>query len=307
MSKLPKTDNTNTPLRALIHQQARENQTDEQSSANVNAKRGSQPSQRCVFPENTESIRQIIREELESVLETFKTSLMKEFDIKTQLVLDRVNQISYSLTEIEKQQEELKAEVKLNANNINILETENISLKTTIEDLNSRIGRMEQYSRANNLEIQNVPEHRAENLTTLVKQIATITNCTLVESDIQLCTRVAKATKDSQRPRSIIIKFSSQRLRDNFLAAALKFNKKAKSPTDKLNTSHLGIGGDKKPVFVVEHLSPAQKSLHAAARIKAKELHYKFIWVRGGRIFMRKTENSEYKLIKTTQDLSELI
>ncbi|CAH0404537.1 unnamed protein product [Chilo suppressalis] len=45
-----------------------------------------------------------------------------------------------------------------------------------------------------------------------------------------------------------------------------------------LNTAHLGYGGDKKSaVFVTEHLTPETKSLHAAARLKIKQLDYKFV------------------------------
>ena len=140
----------------------------------------------------------------------------------------------------------------------------------------------------------------------MVRQIARVTECKLEDTDIQMCTRIAKINNKNPRPRSIVVRFNSKRSRDNFLAANIKFNKKAKSPTDKLNSSQLGLGGEKKPVFVAEHLSPAQKSLHAASRVRAKELGYKFVWVRGGRIYMRKTESSEYKLIKNTEELSVL-
>lgn len=303
-SKLPKTDNTNTPLKGTINYSADE-------SLNVNTKRGSQrgsqPHQKGASSVTTEGIRQIIREELEVVLESFKTSILREFELKTKKVLDRFNQISSSLTAIENQQKELKEDIRSNKNSILLLETENSTLRDTVTDLNSRIGRIEQHARANNLEIQNVPEHKSENLITIIKQIASVTECKLEETDIQLCTRTAKIDKNSRRPRSIVVKFASKGTRDNFLASSLKYNKKAKSTTEKLNSSHLGIGGERHPVFVVEHLSPELKSLHAAARSKAKELNYRFVWVRGGKLFMRKTETSEYKPIKSNQDLLELV
>ncbi|CAG4985372.1 unnamed protein product [Colias eurytheme] len=41
--------------------------------------------------------------------------------------------------------------------------------------------------------------------------------------------------------------------------------------------SDIGIGGDKDtPIFVIEHLSPENKLLHAAARLRAKELNYRY-------------------------------
>lgn len=308
VSKLPKTDNTNTPLRAPTNQQAKEGGADEPASGTVNFKRGSQPARKCTSASGltADNIRQIIKEELESVLEDFKASMINEFELKTKEVLTRFNQVSNSLKSIQKQQESIKDEVKSSSDKISLLESENSCLKQTVSDLTSRISQMEQHSRASNLEIQNVPEFKSENLNTLVEQIASTIDCKLEKTDIAVCTRIAKANKDSQRPRSIVIKFSSQRLRDSFLASALKFNKKAKNTADKLNSGHLGIGGDRKPVFVVEHLSPTQKALHAEARSKARELCYKFVWVRGGRIYMRKTDTSEYRVIKNSQDLSKL-
>ncbi|KAL4709602.1 hypothetical protein ACJJTC_007333 [Scirpophaga incertulas] len=255
----------------------------------------------------TDDIRQIIKEELESVLNSFKVSILKEFEQRTKELVENFNQISEAIKVFEQQQENLSTDLKSNSERINVLEAENISLKDTVIDLQSRIDRIEQHSRASNLEIQNVPEHKSENIYAIVKQIAAVTSYRLQETDLQLCTRTAKINTKSERPRSIVVKFTSQRTRDNFLAATLQFNRKNKATAEKLNTSLLGIGGDRKPVFVVEHLSPVQKALHAAARFKARELNYKFVWIRGGKIFMRKTESSEYKLIKNTQDLSNLI
>lgn len=304
-SKLPKTDNTNTPVRAS-NQQFMEHQQNE-PLVNINSRRGGHTDKTYTSDDvSLDSVRLIVREELEIVLDSFKNSILYQFEVKTKELLDNFKQMSDSLSAIEKQQDVLKTDLEIKASKISLLETENTSLRSTVTELNSRIARMEQHSRACNIEIQNIPEHKTENLITITKQIANISNYKLNESDIHVCTRVAKINKESQRPRSVIIKLSSPRIRDEFLAATLRFNKKANSLTDKLNTSHLGISGAKKPVFVVEHLSPTQKAIHAAARIKAKELGYKFVWIKGGRIFMRKTDTSEYKLIKNIQELSQL-
>ncbi|KAL4718051.1 hypothetical protein ACJJTC_018528 [Scirpophaga incertulas] len=64
--------------------------------------------------------------------------------------------------------------------------------------------------------------------------------------------------------------------------------------------------GDKKPVYVSEHLTPESKSLHAASRLKAKQLNYKFVWVRDGKVFVRKTESSSFILIKDSLALDKL-
>ncbi|CAH0397248.1 unnamed protein product [Chilo suppressalis] len=60
--------------------------------------------------------------------------------------------------------------------------------------------------------------------------------------------------EDNDRPRSIVVKLQTTRKRDEILAAVSKFNKN--NQDDKLNTSSLGYGGKRSPVYVSEHLSP---------------------------------------------------
>lgn len=97
-----------------------------------------------------------------------------------------------------------------------------------------------------------------------------------------ICTRIAERDTSNPRPRSVLER-SSPRLRDTFLAACVNYNK-ANSKA-KLNSSHLGISMDKP-------ISPENKALHAATRTRAKELGYKFVWTRNGRIFIKNDESS---------------
>ena len=59
-------------------------------------------------------------------------------------------------------------------------------------------------------------------------------------------------------------------------------------------------------VFINEHLSPTNRSLFAAANGKKRQLGYKFCWTKGGKILMRKTEESEVISIKCQSDLNNL-
>lgn len=59
-------------------------------------------------------------------------------------------------------------------------------------------------------------------------------------------------------------------------------------------------------IYIVEDLSPSNKALHAATRIKAKEKNYKYVWLRNGKIFVKKSDGSDYILIKNMNDLNKL-
>lgn len=138
----------------------------------------------------------------------------------------------------------------------------------------------------------------------IVKKLGETIGYSVGTDMVRHCTRIAKLNRASNRPRTIVVQFNSQMVKDYFLASVMNFNR-ARS-NDKLNSTHIGIAGNKDPIFVTEHLSPANKALHAAARLKAKELGYKFIWVRNGRIFLRKAEGTEQIYVRNMESLSGL-
>lgn len=218
--------------------------------------------------------------------------LKKMIEEQLQKMNGMMNNFQQSLSCFNDFYEEIRKSVEDKSARIMKLEKENIELKSTLGDVVKRLNTIEQQSRSSNIEIQCVPEHRSENVVNTVLQLGSVVGCKIADSDILHATRVAKMDNQSNRPRSIVVKFITPRTRDSVLAATINYNKK--NPSNKLNSSHLGIAANKpQPIYVSEHLSTHNKSLHAAARIKSKELGYRFVWIRNGRIFMRRTESSE--------------
>lgn len=124
----------------------------------------------------------------------------------------------------------------------------------------------------------------------------------ITEGDIVSVARTRKVDKNSNRPRAVVVRLSSIKARDDVLASVIKFNKSNKD--NKLNSKHLGYGGTVSPVFISEHLSPANKSLHAETRKVARDKGYKFVWVRDGRILVRKHEGAAAKQIRNLDSLN---
>ncbi|KAL4711045.1 hypothetical protein ACJJTC_015221 [Scirpophaga incertulas] len=153
----------------------------------------------------------------------------------------------------------------------------------------SRLSTLEKVSRGCNFEIQCVPEKKSENLLTIVRNLLTeikISN----ETDIKSAKRIAKMDKDSARPRGILVTLSSERDRDNVLSAYKRYNRDNKA--NQLSSTHIGIQGERCLMYVTEHLSPETKQLHAAARLAARNLSYKYVWVKYGRVYIRKSDDS---------------
>lgn len=258
-----------------------------------------------------------LRREMNEKFDSQQASLAK-FETTLATVRKEVNDLSLRFSSMYEDFDEFKKtvsflsdahdeQVELNARNKNFI-TEllqnNATMSTQVRELETRLEQIDQLARENNVEIQCIPEHKTENLLTIVKQVGRVVGNELQDSEIQSFHRVAKLNEETNRPRSIVVKLASPRVRDNLLAAVRNFNKK--NELEKLNSSHIGIGGAKQPIFVTENLTLANKKLHAATRIAAKEKKYNFVWVRNGRIFVRKDVTTKSLLVKNFKCLESL-
>lgn len=311
-SKQPKTSNINTPIRALHnivsdsisqevgiepeieHVTFRKSNSARVVSSPVSGSSRDLDSQESIISAISERVLAAIRTEVPSILTAI---IQKELvPLQTELQEFRI-----SLDFFNKKYEEVKTDVEVLKKDNYLLKQQNDNYEITIQELTNRISNTEQYLRENNLEFHGIPEHRGENLNNLMLQCSSVIASKITGSDIISCVRVAKQNKNSSQPRAIIAKFATVGCRDEFYSSVHRYNKA--NPTNKLNTSLLGLGGDRKPVFVSEHLSPTNKYLHAAARKKAKELKYQFVWVRHARIYVRKDAESSHILIRNVNSL----
>lgn len=154
------------------------------------------------------------------------------------------------------------------------------------------------------MEIQCVPETKDENPIAIVLKLAKFLKCNITEENIMKCNRIAKLDRSNPRLRSIGIQMTSPKFRDALLASSIKYNKC--NPNDKLNSTHVGLSKNKNPIFNCEHLKPANKALHSAARNRAKAMNYKYVWVRNGRVFVREDSDAYYKQIEDMDSLEKI-
>ncbi|XP_026313789.1 uncharacterized protein LOC113225356 [Hyposmocoma kahamanoa] len=161
-----------------------------------------------------------------------------------------ITEVKESLSFINKEYEEFRQQHQSAIGTIEMLQSENLEMKSTIASLSTRVNHLEQQARTCNIEIQCVPEKKNENLLTIVDSISKAVGCKINPEDIHKCTRIAKLDPTGSRPRSIVVQLSSPRVRDEFLAAAVKYNRSKIRKEEKLNTSDIGITGEKKPIFI---------------------------------------------------------
>ncbi|XP_060810087.1 uncharacterized protein LOC132904193 [Amyelois transitella] len=303
----PKKDNKNTPVRGAVQVQLEaENVTVRRCAGRV-MRRKSSDDLPNLDSRSWDDIRVIIQEEMCKALKsTLNETIRDVVSSELRSLNDKVSSIENSLSFFNTQYEQLKTGFDDKVETIDQLQKSNEYLQSTVRDLTSRLGEMEQQMRSNNVEINGIPEYSKENLSTVLVQLAKSVDYPLDSCEVLTTTRVAKLNKDNNaRPRAVVAKFRSHTTRDGLLAAISKFNKA--NPKDKLSSHHLGCGGGKVSVYVSEHLSPANKQLHACTRIKAKQLNYKFVWVRDGRIYIRKNETSQAIHIRSHESLKQIV
>lgn len=308
VARKPKRDNTNTPIRSQGHKQ----QSPENASVSSHLLSTGIPV--CDIVEELRILRQEMSEQFanqRACLDKFDAKLsdvqreVKDLGGKFNSLKKDVDELTKSvqfLSDTHDEQVGLNDDVKKSLSNLN---SENQNLRSQIFVLEGKMDQLEQQARDCNVELQCVPENKNENILTIVQQMASIVTCDLSDQNILSYHRVPKVDSKSQRTRSIVVKLASPRIRDDLLASVKRFNKK--NPQNKLNTSHLGFAGQISPVYVVEHLSLKNKKLHAATRLAAKEKKYEFVWIRNGRVFVRKNNESPAQWIKNVDVLKNLV
>lgn len=300
--KQPKTDNTNTPIRPILNPIC-------SPSENCNVTLRGKPSYTTPVSAEIEGdyitenkLRSILKQEIMITIKSTVESVMSEH---LRVINEQMLGFQEAMSFFNHLYEDLKSKIEEKSTSVIELQKENAELKSSVRDLSERLCSVEQNMREGNVEIVGVPEFRNENLTNTILQLAKTVDSPINDEDIVHVTRVAKINKQSDKPRSIVVKLRSPRKRDVLIAAVANFNRK--NAKEKLSSQHLGLGGPKVPVFVAEHLTPANKSLHAATRKKTKEQGYKFVWVRNGRIFVRKDEVSQAILIRSMDSLNLIV
>lgn len=155
-----------------------------------------------------------------------------------------------------------------------VLEDKVAGLQLTVELLRQSI-------RCKTVEINNVPEQPGEKH--LLNKIGLALDVDVSDVDTVFRARPAPSTFDPKRPPPIIATFLKQSTRD-----ALVFKKKVKRD---LSTTHIGWSYQESfPIYINESLTPYFKNLYGMARTAKRACSVKYVWVKGGRVLVLKTD-----------------
>lgn len=160
-----------------------------------------------------------------------------------------------------------------------------------IQELQSSMNELEQYSRRSNMEVHGLAASKGENLRTALSDLASKLEIPNFDNrDILVVHRLP--SRDGACP-PVLIKFASAEIRDTWLS----MRKKLRSLSNQQRTPAL---------FFNENLTPANKHLFWLARTKCRELKFKYVWVKNGRILVKKDEEEPIIRIVCQADLDKI-
>lgn len=300
--RLPKHDNTNTPVRAITSSKMDDDHELEDQDCNVTLRKT-----------RTDHITE------EKFREIWKGEMMKEIQIMIEAAITKTvsNQLAAitnqcvgfqeTITFISGQYEDLKKLLCTTNLELKSVKEENNTLKENLCLLTARVKSLEdenikqqQWVRLQNVEITGIPENANENTVAIVQKISQHIGVHIEQSDLEFAHRVQpRRAVSAVSARPIIVRLRQRAIKDQIVAAARKYRN--------LNTRDMGIGGEINNIYINEHLTKDNKMLLSSCKQKAKEVNFKYIWTKNCRIFVRKNESSPPIPIISMQDLSKII
>uniref|UniRef100_T1I5F6 Zinc finger DNA binding protein n=1 Tax=Rhodnius prolixus TaxID=13249 RepID=T1I5F6_RHOPR len=195
---------------------------------------------------------------------------------------------------------EIKASVESLKNNLHKTNKKLLSLHKELNELKAQLMKLQtsfnytqQFVHYDGLRILNVPYKPDENILEIIKQIAGLIDYNLDVSSIKSVFRIKGRASEYSSP--IILKFFNASLKTQFI----NFFKKKGS---------VNLGTQENPILIkiFEEMSPSNYFLYKKAReLKVQNL-VKYVWFRGGRVLIRKEENTPAITINSFSDIVSL-
>lgn len=176
-------------------------------------------------------------------------------------------------------------ELKALKNRVCKLEEPNLSAE--LLSVRSSVNELEYHSRKLNIEVHGVKQDNNECLIDKMNAIAS--KLQLAPLTEQTVTSIHRLQTRSEKPPGIIIRFSNQSTREQWL------NKKKA-----LSVAQHGM-------FITENLTAQNRMLLKAAKEWARVNNFRFAWHRAGKVFIRKSEGDRAHLIKSPADLDKIV
>lgn len=182
------------------------------------------------------------------------------------------------------------------------------SVQTTISQLQTQLNDRDQDLLMNDVEISGLQEASGENLMNITCLLAKKLGVDLDDRDVVSAERSGPqraflaSTSDGKqaqqpRPRPVVVRLARRAVRDELLRAA-----RVRRGVDSSGI----IDADPRRFYVNERLTRTNRQLFYKAREEGRLKNYRFVWTKGGRIFVRKTVTASVQRVRSEADLEKI-
>lgn len=205
---------------------------------------------------------------------------------------DLLKEILYKMNEMQK---EMQKENEQMRSKLDMLIQQNKEKDAIIAKLHTRINELEQYSRRDSIEIYGAKEYKDENVEEVVYKIFEKLSVKIEKNDIQVTHRLTGSVNKNKNIRPIIVKLQRKKAEEILMIKKLLVN------------DDIYKNGDKDKVYINESMTSYYKQLLWAAKNKAKEAGYRYVWFRRGKLLVRRQQGDKAKRIYTEEDINKFI
>lgn len=210
----------------------------------------------------------------------------KESESMIKEILSRVAQMQI---DIKNNYDALKIENEELKHKIDKLIKNNGEKDAKINELNIRVNELEQYSRRDQIEIYGIEESENENLQNIIIEIAEKIGVEIKDEDIHVVHRLGKIKKD-KKPRAVIAKMQRKKTEEII-------NKR----------KPISLQGYTNNIYINEAMSPFFKDLWWKAKNQARDMGYRYVWFKRGKLLVRKNEGNRPIRIQSEEDIEKYI
>ncbi|KAL4710237.1 hypothetical protein ACJJTC_005410 [Scirpophaga incertulas] len=164
-------------------------------------------------------------------------------------------------------------------------------LEQSVLALKRELNERDQDALLSDLEIGQLPERKGESVLHSVLVLAGQLGVPLEERDVVYAERVGvRPAEAAGRPRRVVVRLASRRLRDGMLAAA------------RVRRAGLAAAAGVR-VFINERLTRHNRHLFHRVRGECRRLQWRYTWTKRGRIFARRGDGEPVYQFRVEDDL----
>lgn len=210
-------------------------------------------------------------------------------------ITDNMNKYSEWVVDQGKKIDEVSKQLIDLCNDVSSIRQENLNLKKQVVELSMKVNTMEQSMKDNIMEINGVPYKKEENVMDILRKMSEAIAFDFDNNMVDNCFRYKNVNNNG----NIVVRFVRKLDMELFMQKRrVKRN---------LNSRDLGLmDGEASAIYCNYSLTQEKRKILNAAKAVKREMQFTFLWVKSGRIFMRKNPGDSVVIIDSLEDLNRL-